>query len=335
MDASVFVTFSDEKVQMGETRSKDVNSSDDDSETKKNSYYIIGIVGAVVILVAFFILFASSKKLLCFRYFTNALYLIHFSSPKFNPSINWMKWLSLKCLIIVIFCRYLKGGENKGEDEKKEAELKSLNSCDAGQEKGEEKVETEETTPLASKTEKSQKFGDRFASFFRLNKTQSMAEEDVEAGKETEEVDTTKATEKKEEVADEEKPADNEETAPLAVEKSKSFGERFASFFRLRTTQSMTDDQDVEAGKDNAAVEEVDVATVETELKEVPVVGNGEEKGEKDVDEKEKSLIKTKKDIMSCFAGLCNKGGNVENEKKEEDETKAEAKTDENEKQVI
>ncbi len=83
MDASVFVTFSDENVLMGETRSKDVNSSDDDdSETKKNSYYIIGIVGAVVILVAFFILFASSKKLLCFRYFINASYLSHFSNVK-------------------------------------------------------------------------------------------------------------------------------------------------------------------------------------------------------------------------------------------------------------
>jgi hypothetical protein len=69
MEASVVVTFSDEKILMGETRSSDIDisSEDADAETKKNSYYIIGIVGAVVILLAFFILFASSKKLLCFR----------------------------------------------------------------------------------------------------------------------------------------------------------------------------------------------------------------------------------------------------------------------------
>ena len=237
---------------------------------------------------------------------------------------------------MLIFCSYLKGEEGKGDDEKKDSELKSLNSCDAGQEKGEEKVETEETTPLASKTEKDQNFGERFASFFRLRKTQSMTgEEDVEAGKDTandatpEEVDTSKASEKKEDFA-EEQPDEVEKTIPLTT--AKSFGDRFASFFRLRTTQSMTDDHDVEGGKDNAAVEEVDVAKVETELKEVPLVENGEEKGGKDVDEKEKSIIKTKKDMMSCLAGLCNKGGNAE--KGEEDESKDELKTDENEKQV-
>ncbi len=220
----------------------------------------------------------------------------------------------------------MKTDQGDAKDEKKDAELKSLNSCDNGQEKeseGEEKTnDTEETTPLADETKK-QNFGERVASFFRLRKTQSLTEEkDLEAGdeKETEEVDATKAEAEKTEAADktaegEKTGADTEETSPLADEtKKQNFGERVASFFRLRKTQSLTEEQDLEAGE-KKETEDVDATKAEAEKTEV-VVEEDNEKGEKDVEEKEKSLIKTNKtDLMSCWAGLCNSG-----EKKEESE---------------
>ena len=63
------LSFSDDDVLIGATRSKNGSSDDVDNDetSKKNSFYIVGIVGAVVIALSFVILFASSKKRLCFR----------------------------------------------------------------------------------------------------------------------------------------------------------------------------------------------------------------------------------------------------------------------------
>ena len=63
------LSFSDDDVLIGATRSKNGSSDDVDNDetSKKNSFYIVGIVGAVVIALSFVILFESSKKLLCFR----------------------------------------------------------------------------------------------------------------------------------------------------------------------------------------------------------------------------------------------------------------------------
>ena len=204
----------------------------------------------------------------------------------------------------------------------------------------------EETTPLANETTY-QKLGERFASFFRLHKSGTVTEnKDVEAGAEKvmEEVDATKTekkaeidetkteAEKKEEIDETTEEEKSAETKPLANEiKHQTFGERVASFFRLRKTESLNKTEDVEAGTEKVA-EDVDATKTKTEKKDEETEG---EKGEKDGEEKEKSIVKTKTDIMSCFAGICNKGGNGEKtEEKKEEGTDKETEKKDDEKQV-
>ena len=193
----------------------------------------------------------------------------------------------------------------------------------------------EETTPLDNETTY-QKLGERFASFFRLRKSATVTEDkDVEAG--TEEVDATKTeTEKKEEMDETTEEEKSAETTPLANEiKSQTFADRVASFFRLRKTESLNKTEDAEAGTEKV-VENVDVSQTKTEKKEEVTADETEgEKGEKDGEEKEKSIVKTKTDIMSCFAAICNKGGNGEKaEEKKEEVTDKETEKKDDEKQV-
>ena len=197
----------------------------------------------------------------------------------------------------------------------------------------------EESTPLANETTY-QKLGERFASFFRLQKSATVTEDkDVEAGTEEvmEEVDATKTeTEKKEEIDETTEEEKSAETTPLANEiKSQTFADRVASFFRLRKTESLNKTEDAEAGTEKV-VENVDVSQTKTEKKEEVTADETEgEKGEKDGEEKEKSIVKTKTDILSCFAGICNKGGNGEKtEEKKEEETDKETEKKDDEKQV-
>ena len=204
------------------------------------------------------------------------------------------------------------------DEDKKETELKSTDSCDTAHEN--DKVnnvdpDVEEVTLLANAnvpTRSSSSFSERFASFFRLNKSHPMTTKevvDVEAAKEDKEKNEVDANGTESEA---DKTETNPETEIAAESKSSSFGERFASFFRLRQSRSVTsEEKDVEAGTgEETEMKKSEETETQTENKEKDSSAVENEKGEKDVEEKEKKCESKKTDVLSCFAGIC--GGGIE-----------------------